>query len=575
MDDVVVRLYGKRESPQAYAIRDYLQRSDVPFDWVELKDNEQARAELGLESVDDARLPICIFPDGTRMERPTVRQVTEKLGWFRNPSRSEYDLAIYGAGPAGLSAAVYAASEGLKTAVIERFAVGGQAGTSPKIENYLGFPQGISGAELAERAREQAFRFGAEILLHRTGVRGEFLAGRGIGYLDDGTKIIARVSVCATGVEYRRLNLPNEDRLLGAGVYYGAGASEASLCSNEHVILVGAGNSSAQASLHLARYAAKVTIVMRGDCLKANVSEYLVHRIQTTPNIEVLPNTEVAALHGDERLHAVTLRNRKTGEERIVEATSLFLCLGGVPNTQWAAEVGIVRDEEGYLVTGPDLGRGGTLPANWTLNREPYYLETSMPGVFAAGDVRHSSIKRHGRCVCPSVSGRGLVARYLACVGGYDDAVAGQIPASARGVDAPHVLRTVRAGRHSHSYRPDRHRRRLRRVEPRAQDLPCGHRSTNVRSDRVLSVPGRVRRNLHGHHRARVQAVSPCRRPSTGKHRAGAHGDPDCASRHRSQIDDPRSGFNRVISAFRACGSHLGAWCSLLARSRPRSKHRT
>ena len=204
-------------------------------------------------------------PTARAWSDPTVRQVTEKLGWFRNPSRSEYDVAIYGAGPAGLSAAVYAASEGLKTALIERFAVGGQAGTSPKIENYLGFPQGISGAELAERAREQAYRFGAEILLHRTGVRGEFQAGRGIGYLDDGTKIIARASVCATGVEYRRLNLPNEDRLFGAGVYYGAGASEASLCSNEHVILVGAGNSSAQASLHLARYAAKVTIVMRGD----------------------------------------------------------------------------------------------------------------------------------------------------------------------------------------------------------------------------------------------------------------------------------------------------------------------
>ena len=191
-----VRLYGKRKSPQAYAIRDFLQRSDVPFDWIELRDNEQARAEFGLESVDDERLPICIFPDGTRMEHPTVRQVTEKLGWFRNPSRSEYDVAIYGAGPAGLSAAVYAASEGLKTALIERFAVGGQAGTSPKIENYLGFPQGISGAELAERAREQACRFGAEILLHRTGVRGEFHAGRGIGYLDDGTKIIARLQ-CA------------------------------------------------------------------------------------------------------------------------------------------------------------------------------------------------------------------------------------------------------------------------------------------------------------------------------------------------------------------------------------------
>src|SRR5689334_22371304 len=232
-----VRLYGKRGSPQAYAIRDFLQRSDIPFEWVELSTNEQACAELGLENLDDSRLPICIFPDGTRMEHPTVRQVTEKLGWFRNPSRSEYDVAIYGAGPAGLSAAVYAASEGLKTAVIERFTTGGQAGTSPKIENYLGFPQGISGAELAERAREQAFRFGAEILLQRTGVRGEFLAGRGIGYLDDGTKIIARASVCATGVEYRRLNLPNEDRLLLAGVYYGVVVSDALLWRCDHAIV--------------------------------------------------------------------------------------------------------------------------------------------------------------------------------------------------------------------------------------------------------------------------------------------------------------------------------------------------
>jgi thioredoxin reductase (NADPH) len=184
-----VRLYGKRGSPQAYAIRDFLQRSDVPFEWVELARNEQARAELGLENLDDSRLPICVFPDGTRMERPTVRQVTEKLGWFRNPSRSEYDLAIYGAGPAGLSASVYGASEGLRTVVVERFAVGGQAGTSPKIENYLGFPEGISGAELAERAREQASKFGAEILIHRAGVRGEFSTCRGVVDLDDGTRI--------------------------------------------------------------------------------------------------------------------------------------------------------------------------------------------------------------------------------------------------------------------------------------------------------------------------------------------------------------------------------------------------
>ena len=291
LDVPPVRLYGKRGCPVAYSIRDFLQRSDVPFEWIELRDDEQARKELGVNNMDDVRLPICIFPDGTRMEHPTVRQITEKLGWFRGPSRSEYDIAIYGAGPAGLSAAVYGASEGLKTVVVERFAVGGQAGTSPKIENYLGFPGGISGAELAERAREQATKFGAEILLHRTGVRGEFCPGKGIGYLDDGTKIISRVSVCATGVEYRRLNLPTEDRLLGAGIYYGAGASEASLCGNEHVVIVGAGNSAAQASLHLAHYARMVTIVMRGERLNDSVSEYLVDRIKHAPNIEIVPQT--------------------------------------------------------------------------------------------------------------------------------------------------------------------------------------------------------------------------------------------------------------------------------------------
>jgi thioredoxin reductase (NADPH) len=409
-----VRLYGKRGSPQAYAIRDFLQRSDVPFEWVELANDEQARTELGLESVDDSRLPVCVFPDGTRMERPTMRQVTEKLGWFRHPSRSEYDVAIYGAGPAGLSASVYAASEGLKTVLVERFAVGGQASTSPRIENYLGFPKGISGAELAERAREQAAKFGAEILIHRAGVRGEFTPSRGVVDLDDGTKLISRVSVCTTGVEYRRLGLPGEDRLFGAGVYYGAGASEAQLCSNEHVVLVGAGNSSAQASLHLSRYARKVTIVMRGERLNDNVSEYLVDRVTHTPNIEILPKSEVVALHGDDTLRAITIRNCETGEERTIETSFLFLCLGGLPNTQWAKEVGIVRDEQGYLVTGPDLRKYAPLMETWKLNREPYYLETSMPGVFAAGDVRHDSIRRVASAVGEGAMTIAFVHRYLA-----------------------------------------------------------------------------------------------------------------------------------------------------------------
>jgi thioredoxin reductase (NADPH) len=409
-----VRLYGKRGSPQAYAIRDFLQRSDVPFEWIELRSHEQARDELGLDSVDDSRLPICIFPDGTRMERPTVRQVTEKLGWFRHPSRSEYDVAIYGAGPAGLSASVYAASEGLRTVLVERFAVGGQASSSPRIENYLGFPDGISGAELAERAREQAAKFGVEILIDRAGVRGEFSICKGVVELNDGTTIVSRVSVCATGVEYRRLGLPGEDRLFGAGVYYGAGASEAQLCGNEHVVMVGAGNSSAQASLHLSRYARKVTIVMRGERLNDNVSEYLVDRVTHTPNIEILPKSKVVALHGDNMLRAITIRNCETGEERTIETSSLFLCLGGVPNTLWAKEVGIVRDEQGYLVTGPDLRKFAPLIETWKLNREPYYLETSMPGVFAAGDVRHGSIKRVASAVGEGAMTIAFVHRYLA-----------------------------------------------------------------------------------------------------------------------------------------------------------------
>jgi thioredoxin reductase (NADPH) len=310
---------------------------------------------------------------------------------------------------------VYGASEGLKTVVVERFAVGGQAGTSPRIENYLGFPQGLSGAELAERALEQARRFGAEILLLREGVRAEFSTGKGVGYLSDGTKIVARASICATGMEYRRLHLPNEDRLHGAGLYYGAGASEASLCAAaDHVFVIGGGNSAAQAAIHFARYAGKVTMVVRDQSLKKTVSQYLVDRIQFSPNIEVLLRTQVVALQGDEALTAITLKNEETGQEWVAETSWLFLCLGGLPHTQWAEELGIIRDEAGYLVTGPDLMRDGHPPEKWPLDRDPYYMETNIPGVFAAGDVRHGSLKR-----CASAVGEGAMAvtfvhRYVA-----------------------------------------------------------------------------------------------------------------------------------------------------------------
>jgi thioredoxin reductase (NADPH) len=408
-----IKIVGTTGSPQCYAVRDFLYRNDVPFEWVELRTDEEARAN-GLESSTDRRLPMCVFPDGTRLERPTIQRLSETLGWFHDPSRTEYDLAIYGAGPAGLSAAVYGASEGLKTVVVERWAIGGQAGSSPKIENYLGFPQGISGAELAAHAREQACRFGAEILIAREGVRGEFTAGKRVGYLADGTKVVARAAIVATGIDYHRLNLPNEERLAGVGVYYGAGASEAALCSGHQVVIVGGGNSAAQATLHFSRSSPHVTLVVRGDSLKSSVSAYLVERVVAATNVEVLTHTEVAALEGDNLLDAVELRNRQTGGRRRIETRWLFVCIGGAPRTDWAVEAGVVRDEAGYLVTGPDLLYHCRMPGAWPLDRPPYHLETNVPGLFAAGDVRHGAVKR-----CASAVGEGAMAvtfvhRYLA-----------------------------------------------------------------------------------------------------------------------------------------------------------------
>lgn len=295
---------------------------------------------------------------------------------------------------------------------MERWALGGQAGSSSKIENYLGFPEGVSGAELAERARDQAVKFGAEILLARAGVHADFPPGQGIVYLEDGTRITARTSICATGVAYRTLGLAGEERFLGAGLYYGAGASEAALIHGENVYVVGGGNSAGQAVIHFSQSANRVHMLVRDASLKHTLSQYLVDRITSASNIEVCTCTEVTALAGSDVLQEITLTDVRTARERSVTTNWLFVCIGGVPQTEWAQEVGIVRDEGGYLVTGPDLQKYRA-KMNWPLERAPLHLETSMPGVFAAGDVRHASIKRVASAVGEGAMAVALVHRYM------------------------------------------------------------------------------------------------------------------------------------------------------------------
>ena len=408
-----VRLYGQPDSAQAYEIRDFLNRTVVEFDWIALTGDDDCNRELGLPSLSNVRLPVVELPDGTQLFAPTIREIAQHLGWVTQPKFKEYDVSIYGAGPAGLSAAVYAASEGLRTVLVERHAVGGQAGTSSLIENYMGFPEGISGANLAERARQQAVKFGIEILLLREGTKSEFKNNRIYTDMADGSKMVARANICATGVEYRRLNLPNEDQFLKVGLFYGAGASEAPMCQNEHVFVVGGGNSAGQAAMYFSRYARKVTILVRGNNLAATLSHYLINRITNTSNIEVLFQSQVTKLIGDTSLHQIEVTNCSDGEVQQIDTGRLFVCIGGAPNTEWAKDTNIIRDHSGYLVTGSDLLQDGHPPQCWTLERDPFFLETSVPGSFAAGDVRHGSVKRVASAVGEGAMAVTFIHKYL------------------------------------------------------------------------------------------------------------------------------------------------------------------
>ena len=410
-----LKIYGYPDAYAMYPIRDFLRRSVVDFDWVDVSAPPQGPEDgrvAALRSPDGQQYAI-EFPDGAWMVDPTVEDLARQLGWIRKPTYAVYDLSIFGAGPAGLSAAVYAASEGLKTILVEKEAIGGQAGTSTMIENYLGFPEGISGAELAERARQQAQKFGLDILLLREGVRGTFSGGLLHADLEDGERLVSKANICATGIEYAKLNLPREEAFLHKGVYYGAGATEACFCGGKDIVVVGGGNSAGQAVSYFSKFAQNVYMVIRKDNLSATLSDYLVKRITRIPNVHILFNSEVVELEGDEVLRRVRIANSREGTSVWYDVAKVFICIGGRPNTEWAAGTSIIRDKNGYLVTGSDLLDLPEFKARWPLDRHPYTLETSVPGSFAAGDVRYNSVKRVASAVGEGAMAVSLVHQYL------------------------------------------------------------------------------------------------------------------------------------------------------------------
>jgi thioredoxin reductase (NADPH) len=407
-------------SATAYRIRDFLTRNSCQYEWVDIAESERVRAVLGSAEVDARSLPICVLPDGTQISPATLEQVAAGLGMVSGPLRSEYDLTIVGAGPAGLAAAVYAASEGLRTLVLEAIAPGGQAGTTSMIENYLGFPNGISGSELATRAVAQARRFGAEILLARPLV-GISTEGEGFGaHLSDGTMILGRTLLLASGVEWRRLEVPGIDEMLGAGVYYGAGPSEALGCAGAHVVVVGGGNSAGQAVVRFSRYAVQVTLLVRGAVLAASMSKYLIDAIDSIPNVDVRTGTQVVDVKadGDGRMREILVSSSDSQTAQSLRADALFICIGGEPRTDAAIGTELAIDNAGYVVTGSEVNSLAQNEDNRARPRPALPLETNLPGLFAAGDVRRGSIKRCAAAVGEGSMSVALVHQRLAEVGG-------------------------------------------------------------------------------------------------------------------------------------------------------------
>jgi len=385
-----LRVIGNRWSLNDHQLRNFLSRNHIPYRWLDSVNNDDARKLVEERKLTPEQMPAVLFADGSMLTEATPNTLAARVGLSTQPTQEFYDMVVIGAGPAGLAAAVYGASEGLKTLVIEPEAPGGQAGSTSRIENYLGFPSGITGDDLGRRAHIQASRFGAEFLTQRaTGLRieGQYRFVK----LGDGREVATHVVVLALGVQYRKLQIPGADRLAGRGIYYGAALVEAASCKDEDVYVVGGANSAGQAALHFAKFACKVTMLVRGTGLSATMSKYLIDEIERTSNIELVTRTEVAAAEGEDHLEALCLRGPK-GEYR-VEASSLFVFIGAAPGVDWLPAC-VLRDENGFVLAGPDLRQDGKSLSGWTEAREPFLLETSVPGVFVAGDVRHGSVKR-------------------------------------------------------------------------------------------------------------------------------------------------------------------------------------
>ncbi len=410
-----IRVVGNSLSPASYAVKDFLAANQVPYQWIDMESDASARELLSGVNGGANRLPVVLFPDGTTLVQPTPRELAEKLGMQTRAQKPFYDLIVVGGGPAGLAAAVYGASEGLRTILVEESAPGGQAGTSSNIENYLGFPGGVTGADLARRAATQARRFGAEIIAAQEAVKLERQDPYRKVMLADGSELTGYALLISPGMEVRRLAAPGVEELIGAGVYYGAALTEAATYRGQDVIVVGGANSAGQGAMFFSRHVRKVTMLVRGPDLSAGMSRYLIDRIQETPNIEVLANTSVASARGEGRLEAVTVKDSVTGQSRELPAAAMFIFIGTSPRTALCGDL-VMRDQQGFVLTGRDVFVDGRRPASWTLTRDPYLFETNVPGIFCAGDARLGSGKRVAAAVGEGSATVSMVHQYLQTV---------------------------------------------------------------------------------------------------------------------------------------------------------------